>query len=171
MAGAPLKNTEIKQPGVTDFVIPDCFFHANYQLPINLNLSLLLLLRQHQIRNDCDQKYRRHAIVRKDILHDIREDGEDFRHLRKADSYAERKGGDRDITLAEAAVADHLKAADHNISIHNDRSAAEDSFRKRIEQCAKDREQSGKDHDSRSGRDRKTVDDFCHCDQADVLAE
>ena len=114
--------------------------HSIHQLLINEILSLLLLLRQHQIRNDCNQKYRCHTVIRENILHDIREDGEDFRHLRKADSYAERKGGDRDITLAEAAVADHLKAAEHNISKHNDRAAAEDSFRKRVEQCTKDRE-------------------------------
>lgn len=156
------------------FVVFDVHFrhiHSIHQLPINKILSLLLLLRQHQVRDDRDQKYRRHTVIGKDILHDIREDGENFRHLRKADSYAERKGGDRDIALAEAAVADHLKAADHNISKHNDRTAAEDSFRKRVEQCAKYREQSGKDHDSRSGRDRKTVDNFCHCDQSDILAE
>lgn len=71
----------------------------------------LLIFGQKQARQNGHDEDHGHAVVGKDALHELREDGEDVAHLRKPDADGQRQRGDGDVALGEAGIGDHLEAA------------------------------------------------------------
>ena len=64
-----------------------------------------------------------------------------------------------------------MQTADDNVTKHHQGTTAKYGIWQCGKHRTKDREDTGKDHDHSTGSNGKAVDNFCHSDQTNVLAE
>lgn len=129
------------------------------------------VLWENQIENDSNHKDNSNTILCKDGLNNLWENRKQICALRKSQTDAEGERRNDRVALREAAFAYHLQAADNNGAEHHNRAAAEHSIRKGCEQRAEHREYTGKNHNHCAGCNSKAINDFCHGNQADILAK
>ena len=110
-------------------------------------------------------------VTGEDIADELRHMVKEAGDQRDADADGERGGGDQRIALVQTALAQHGNAGDDDCAEHHNGAAAEHAFGQRGEECADGREQTGQHERKRTEHDREAVDDLCHRDQADILAE
>ena len=129
------------------------------------------LFRKRQRQHHCHNEHACDRVVRKNIAHQLRHTGEEFRDLRHADADGEGGRGDDGVALVKAALAEHRDARDDDRAEHDDRAAAQHAVGQRGEERAHRREQAREDQRQRAKHDREPVDDLRHGDKTDVLAE
>ena len=130
-----------------------------------------LFFGNYKIKNNGNKENNGNAVFTENGFDDIGEDRKHFGGLCEAETDRKRKCGNGDISLREAAVAEHLKTADNDRTKHHNGTAAEYGFGKGCEYGTDRRKNTCDDHDDRACGNTEAVYDLGHCDKTDILAE
>ena len=88
-----------------------------------------------------------------------------------SDAKAKRQCHDDHVAIAEPAVGDHVDSVVDDGTEHHHGASAEDGIGQGVKKGADGGEERGHDEDEGTHEYRKSVDDFGHGDESDVLAE
>ena len=132
---------------------------------------LFFLFRKNKIEQNGKKEDYSNAVLGKDCLDNLGEDGKEACCLSEAQADTERKADDNHVALREARLCQHAEASEEDAAEHHDGAAAKHRLGNGGKYGANGREQTSDDHDGGSDGDGRAVDDLRHCSETHILRE